>query len=303
MSKSKDVAKHDFDDEITDWLQDMIDGDLAGICIIFGKPRKGKTAFMSYIAEQIMHSKKRYLKMCREIHTMHNIGKFPHKRTPLHCLVSNYTITRTRPMHRRKINRKINPYRLGFANQFVETHLLEPYTGICVTEGQKYWNSRMSSYLPDWQFRFFEQLGHMNYNMFIDVQRMKLIDVNIRDISYFIEIRKMKKIKDQYNRVIGIKWLIRKFEDSDSVETYLASGRRDKTCYTEHVYTADFNVLGIYNSKNCKPKFYDGHMNHNSEYDTKDDVITGETFDDYLRYLRKNDDELPYNFYKNRSVA
>ena len=78
----------------------------------------------------------------------------------------------------------------------------------------------------------------------------------------------------------------------------MASGKKDKSCYTEDIVTAEYNVFACYNSQSCKPKFYDGHFEHDFDYSPAEP--TEETLDGYIRYLQENDDELPARFYQKR---
>ena len=76
---------------------------------------------------------------------------------PKHCVSANYDITFRKFGYSPRFNRRINPYKLGFKNQFVETHFTLPYEAIGITEAQKYLNSRMSMYFPEWQSRWYRK--------------------------------------------------------------------------------------------------------------------------------------------------
>ena len=80
----------------------------------------------------------------------------------------------------------------------------------------------------------------------------------------------------------------------------MASGKKDKECYTEEKITANYNVFDCYDSQNCKPKFYDGHFNQDIDYNESEP--TEETMYGYIQYLRDNDDELPENYYQRRKA-
>jgi len=269
------------------------------ITIIFGSPRAGKTALMTHLLTQAMFDRERYRNMARAIEQK-NMGGFDLS-IPKHCVVSNYDIVGRKFGYRPRISRRINPFRLGYANDKVKTHFIEPYTAIGITEGQKYFNSRMSLFYPDWQSRWFEQHGHNNYDIYIDVQRPKLIDLNIRELANFIEIIDKQNRTDKNGRVIAIKWVVRQFAGSAELDQYFSSGKRDTTTYTQETIIADYNVHDCYNSQMCKPKFYDGHMD--SDFDTKTAELLQENFDGYIKYLKELDDELPDGFYSKKGVA
>jgi len=269
------------------------------ITIIFAPPRTGKTCFMTHCLRQIAFNRERNRKMAKEI-TIKNANGF-NLTIPKHCVSSNYSIDFRKFGYSPRPSRVINPYRLGFKNEFVETHFNYPFEAIGITEAQKYLNSRMSMYFPEWQSRWYEQHGHNNLDIFLDTQRPMLIDVNIRELAQFIEIMNLKIYYDDYGRVCKLKWKIRKIENSSLFDKYMASGKKDKTCYTEETVIADYNVFKMYDSQCCKPKFYDGHLDE--DFDIQESKPVEESLEGYIKYLEENDDELPKNFYQRRKSA
>jgi len=269
------------------------------ITIIFGVPRAGKTALMTHFLTAAMFDRDRYKNMKREIERKQE-GGFP-VTNPRHCVVANYDIVGRKFGYSPRLSRRVNPFRLGYANEKVQTHFIEPFTVIGITEGQKYFNSRLSMYYPDWQSRFYEQHGHNNYDIFIDVQRPKLIDLNIRELACFIEIVKKTNITDKGGKITAIKWRVRKFAGAAELEQYFNSGKQDTATYDEEVITANYNVHDCYNSQMCKPKFYEGHLEN--DFDTTQHEPLVEDIEGYIRYLATADDELPENFYNTKRGA
>lgn len=214
---------------------------------------------------------------------------------PPHPVSANYDITFRKFRYPIKKNRIINPYRLGFKNPHVETHFNLPYEVIGITEAQKYLNSRMSKYFPDWQSRWYEQHGHNNLDIFLDTQRPMLIDVNIRELSSFIEVIRLDKTYNDRGRINSLTWLVRRIPNSQLFDEYMKSGKRDIDCFTEDVIMTNVDVFHCYDSQSCKPKFYAGHFGEDYDYETA--TPPGETPEDYIKYLQENDDELPANFY------
>ena len=266
------------------------------IRIIFAPPRTGKTCFMTHCLNMIAFNRNRNRAMAKEI-MQKNANGFG-LTIPKHCVSANYDITFRKFGYSPRHSRFINPFRLGFANEFVETHFNFPFEAIGITEAQKYLNSRMSMYFPEWQSRWYEQHGHDDLDIFLDTQRPMLIDVNIRELAQFIEIVKLKIERDDYGRVCKLKWIIRIIENSSLFERYMASGKKDVDCYEEKTVVANYNVFNLYNSQNCKPKFYAGHFEQ--DFDIIESEPTEESLIGYIRYLEKNDDELPLNFYQRR---
>lgn len=219
---------------------------------------------------------------------------------PQHCVSANYDLKMKKFRYSPRVNRRINPYRLGFSNKYVDVHFNFPYECIGITEAQKYLNSRMSMYFPEWQSRWYEQHGHNNLDIWLDTQRPMLIDANIRELSRFIEIVKLDIIRDKNNRIKGLKWVIRAIDNSSLFDKYMSSGKTDESCYEEMEVTANYNVFECYDSQSCKPKFYDGHFDQ--DFDYLESESPEETPEGYIEFLKKYDDELPDNFYQSRSI-
>lgn len=269
------------------------------ITIIFAPPRTGKTCFMTHLLNMRAFDRERNRDMAREIIRKNNNGF--NLTVPKHCVSSNYSISFRKFGYRSRASRIINPYRLGFDNPFVKTHFNLPYEVIGITEAQKYLNSRMSMYFPEWQSRWYEQHGHNNLDIYLDTQRPMLIDVNIRELAQFIEIIKLSVKYDEYGKVCSLKWKIRIIENSSLFDRYMASGKKDKECYTETTVTADYNVFALYDSQSCKPKFYAGHFEE--DFDIQESEPTEESLEGYIKFLEDNDDELPEKFYVRRKSA
>ena len=270
------------------------------ITIIFAPPRTGKTCFLTHIANETAFDRLRNRAMQIEIACKQASGFCGLQTIPKHCVSANYDIVMRKFGYSPRFSRRINPYKLGFANPFVETHFNLPYECICITEAQKYLNSRMSAYFPDWQSRWYEQHGHNDLDIWLDTQRPMLIDVNIRELSQFIEIVKLDILYDDFGKPCRLKWLVRRIDNSGLFDKYMASGKSDKSCYTEDEVIADYNVFSCYDSQSCKPKFYDGHLL--DDFDYREAEPTDETLEGYIRYLREFDDELPENYYQKRGT-
>ena len=268
------------------------------ITIIFAPPRTGKTCYMTHLLNTYAFDRARNKSMKNEI-KLKNINGF-NLTSPKHCVSNNYDITFHSFGYSPRHNRRINPYRLGFKNDFVDTHFNFPFEVIGITEAQKYLNSRMSMYFPEWQSRWYEQHGHNNLDIFLDTQRPMLIDVNIRELAQFIEIVKLKISYDKFGKAKRLKWIIRRIENSALFDRYIASGKKDKSCYTQETVIANYNVFALYSSQSSKPKFYEGHFDE--DFDINESEVLPETIDGYIRYLLDNDDELPDGYYQPKVI-
>ena len=254
---------------------------------------------MTHLLNMRAFDKDRNRQMIREIIRKNNNGF--NLTIPKHCVSANYSICFRKFGYRSRSSRIINPYRLGFENPFVKTHFNLPYEVIGITEAQKYLNSRMSMYFPEWQSRWYEQHGHNNLDIYLDTQRPMLIDVNIRELAQFIEIMKLTVNHNEYGNVSSLKWQIRIIENSSLFEKYMSSGKKDRECFTEMTVVADYNVFALYDSQSCKPKFYAGHIEE--DFDIQESEPTEESLEGYIRFIEDNDDELPEKFYVRRKSS
>lgn len=270
------------------------------ITIIFGKPRVGKTAYMTWLARGVMFDRERWLNMVRAIEPLSRSrierGLKPYT-LPRHCVYANYDIVGRKQGYTPRKSMRINPFRLGYqddTNKHIKLHVLPSYALLVITEGQKYFNSRKSLKYPDWQSRYYEQHGHDDLDVLIDVQRPALIDVNIRELSRFTEIVKKTDHINKYGKQYQ-KWTVRHFEDCFALDRYLASAKKDTTTYTEEVVSSDRNVHEMYNSKMCRPKHF-AHKLFN-DFEVKEHEPLEETIQGMLKHLEEVDDELPTGFY------
>ena len=259
------------------------------ITIIFGPPRIGKTAFLVHQLNLAAFDYERNRAMQRVIEEKNKNGF--NLTVPTHSVSANFDVTFREYGYRERKARYINPYRLGFANDKVRTHFTLPYETIGIMEAQKYFNSRSYKDFKDWQSRFYEQHGHNNINILLDTQRPGLIDKNIRELSNFVEIRELNVKKNRNGKFDCIVWKIRTIDNYGLLEKYLASGKKDRSCFKEGKVFSEINVFELYDSYNCEPKFYEGHMDE--DFDIKYYESIGSTKDDYIKYLKDYDDELP----------
>ncbi len=266
------------------------------ITILFAPPRTGKTCLLTHLLTKAAFNRERFLSMRREIllknATGHNLS------VPQHPVSANYDLKMRCFGYSPRVNRRINPYRLGFSNPDVETHFNVPFEVIGITEAQKYLNSRMSAFYPSWQSRWYEQHGHNNLEIILDVQRPGLIDVNIRELAQFIEIVKLDVKYDEFGKPCRLRWELRRMDNMGAYDKYISSGKKDVTCYDEAEEVAEYNVFACYDSQSCKPKFYEGHFGDDFDYElaqAPEDSLEG-----YVEYLERVDDELPKGFYKKK---
>ncbi len=271
------------------------------ILIIYAPPRYGKTILMTHFANMVCFDRQRTRAMQNEI-VIKQASGFEHLKTiPQHCVSANYDMTMRKFGYSPRYNRRINPFRLGFANPHVKTHFNLPYELICVDEAQKYFNSRMALYYPDWQSRYFEEHGHDDLDFIFATQRPMLIDPNIRDLACFLEVVELEVHTNELGKPDKFSWDTRFMKDSSAWDCYMASHKKDKDCYKSLEIRDTQNLYNCYDHQSCKPKFYDGHFKEDFDYNTAI-PLDGADAENYIRYLELHDDEYPKGFYQKRSA-
>lgn len=111
------------------------------ITIIFAPPRTGKTLYMSSVARNVAFDRQRTRAMQNEILLKRASGFENLQTIPPHCVSANYDLCLRKFGYRPRLSRRINPFRLGFANPLVETHFNFPYECIFITEAQRRLNN------------------------------------------------------------------------------------------------------------------------------------------------------------------
>lgn len=265
------------------------------ITIICAPPRTGKTALLTAIAYRYVYDTQRNRAMQAELLQKKASGFTGIETIPEHCVSANYDMLFKKFRCSPRTVRRINPYRLGFANPYVKTHFNLPYEVICITEAQKYLNSRRSQFFPDWQSRWYEQHGHDHIDIYLDTQRVGLIDLNVRELAQFIEVQKLDIAGyNRYGRPNRFVWTLRRMDNLHLFEAYNLSGKRDKDCYTEEELTVDAPIFEFYDSFGCKPKFYEAHLSDDIDY--LEAQMPGNDYDGYVRWITEFDEEKPENY-------
>ena len=154
----------------------------------------------------------------------------------------------------------INGYYMGLSNERLRTQYLPPDSAVFLSEAQRYYNSRKSGNFPDFVSRFYEMNRHYGLQLYLDVQRVRLIDANIRELcKHFIEVQGMEHVRDELGSIVRSEWHCREFGDWVSFEDYLNTGA---ATYNETVYAYEGNIFDCYDSfgffENYLPDDVDG---------------------------------------------
>ncbi len=237
------------------------------ITIIFGPPRAGKTMLMVKMLNDVAFDYERNRLMRLAIEEKNREAGW-NLTTPIHCTSANFEITFRKQGYNPRYARVIDPKRLGFYDGNNAPHFIIPYETFGIMEAQGYYNSRNFASFPEWKSNLFEQHGHLHLNFLLDTQRPGLIDVNIRELADFIEIRSLEVKPDKYGAFKRIEWKVRTFDNAGAVDEYMKSGKRDASLYDEKLITSDRDIRKQYNSWSLAPKFYVGHENKDFDIQT-----------------------------------
>lgn len=244
------------------------------IVIITGKPRVGKTALNTFFAKCSYHTSGnlRYRRCIADI-TLSNESRVNKLTLPNKApIYFNYEAHFPAGYKKEFVPYEVYPYYLGLPHSDGPVQRILPYSELHITEGQRYWDSRESATMPDYVSRWFETHGHFWLDIFIDVQRGKLIDLNIRELAKkIIEVQKMVNEKDAYGRILQTTWHCRVFDNSQDYETYIEGG---KARYRDTTYTHEGDIFKCYNSRSCKEDFVPSEEENFTllEYGTSGDV-------------------------------
>ncbi len=226
------------------------------ITIICGKPRVGKTALNNHFALNSLNRsgtlrQRRCIEEINSINAARTGNKLVLPEIP--PIYTNFE-AKYKIGYKKKISPLwVNPFYLGLPNDDMPIQPIMPYGELHITEGQRYWDSRESASLPDHVSRWFETHGHFFIDIYIDVQRAKLIDKNIRALAKkIIEVQSMTQVVDEYGRIKRTIWICREFASSASYEAYEESGRPE---YRTTRYIHNGNIFESYNSRSCKGDF------------------------------------------------
>lgn len=267
------------------------------ITIICGEPGKGKTALLTYFAvdKMINNGFEYWWKSCKRIDTLKQ-GGFSHLEYPpqRHTVYCDYDLQINFPSFK---SYYVDGFNIALTNPFFPTAFFYPYSQIFLDEAQKYYDSRMSRYLRECVYRFYQLHRHNNLDIYMTCQRLGNIDLNIRQIAECIILVKDLKIKkDEYGRIINMKWIVLKFNSLSSAESFIDNGNKTVE-YETKTYEFNGNIFKFYNSYGNEPVFYDGNYNRKYDCYTVDGYV--DTIDSYIKYNSDHMYYAPVGYWKN----
>lgn len=198
------------------------------ITIIFGKPGAGKTSLMAHLMIDLYNQHRHeLLKTCEDIIIAENqerMNPLPLPKKP--PIFSNFAVEFLVGFKKKFSPYFFNPYYFGIENdEFPVQHIL-PGGAYFIDEGQRYFNSRKSGSFPDHVSRAFETHRHFKIDIYIGVQRPKLIDLNIRELTpRFWEIVDTIKETNGYGGITKTTWRIQEYNSDAEVTEHIETGQ------------------------------------------------------------------------------
>lgn len=270
------------------------------ITCVCGLPGVGKSALLAFFAKSLYQTQGRsLLRNCVEAVELLNL-KRKHKLTaPTKCpIFSDFEIKFLVDYETYYSTYFINGFYVGLENDDVPIINTPPYSTYFLSEVQRYYDSRKSKTLPDWVSRWFETHRHNHYNIYMDLQRIGLLDLNIRDLgAEFLEVIKMEHSYNSFGFITGTKWYCNKFDSWEDFDVYLTSGKKTANVVT---FENRGNIFNCYNSYAYADEFVPGVREDYTYLEHKSEVGSIGDLNAKLRQYYKFD--MPDN-YRKRSVS
>ncbi len=221
------------------------------ITIVYGKPGCGKTAFLAADGAHWMDYSHDSLALFRECHerveALREEGydfTLP-DRPPVY---SNFSLSVPCGVIEPFKSYCLDGYETGFEpeDESYPNSPVYPCSRIYFSEAQRYYNARLFSKMPDWISRYYEQHRHFGLEIFLDVQRAGLIDLNIREIAErFILMRRIVHKVDAIGNILSSTFHYYEFSDCKEVDRFCESGAGE---YVERTSVYDGCIFDCYDS-------------------------------------------------------
>ena len=236
------------------------------ITVISALPGFGKTLLFSYLMAQktCVEGYDLYRNSCKFIEKYNNNGfkfSYPKQKHVTYFNGHARISVMGRPV---KIPYVLNPWYLGLPTKESEVDLVFPGSVLFIDEAQRYYNSRMSYYFPDYVSRFYEMHRHYRLTIYLIAQRAGLIDKNIRSIAQeFIYIDRLEKEEDSLGNLIQAKWYIHRFNCYSDLEKYEEG---NKELGTEDIIVCNENLYKFFDTHFFEFLYLNGNQDFSQEW-------------------------------------
>lgn len=241
------------------------------ITVIYGAPGAGKGALMTHFIKTLYQTEGRQIyRKCLEKLESYNY-EFDKElnapdRTPIY---SDYKVKFKIGYEKWYETYFLNGYYFGLENENVPVIHVPPFSKVFLTEVQRYYDSRKSSTLKDFVSRLYEMHRHNNIDIYLDLQRLSLLDLNIRDLAKrIIYIEELSHQLDG-NRIVSSTWHCKEFSSATQADRYFNEGAET---FTNVDFKHNGNIFDSYDSFSNKDKFVPSgkytYLKHDSEDET-----------------------------------
>lgn len=224
------------------------------ITIIYGLPGAGKGALMTALVKSIYKNEGRYiLKKCYETLGEYNLEFNKELNGPQKVpIYTDYKVKFPIGYKKHYETYFLNGYYFGLENENVPVIHVPPFSRVFLTEVQRYYDSRKSSTLKEFVSRLYEMHRHNNIDIYLDLQRLGLLDLNIRELAKRIIL--IEKLEHTYDgkKIISSTWYCKEFSSANEAEQYF---KESKQTFTETKFTHNGNIFLSYDSFSNKDKF------------------------------------------------
>ena len=222
------------------------------ITIIFGKPGAGKTAYLvSQMLRYLGNSREAYelLWNCRDrVIALDQRGlQYTVPTTP--PVYTNFPVSAHVGYNKWRSSLYVDGFHLGLENDYVPVTNVLPGAVIGLTEVQRYYNSRNKDKktLPDWVSRFYEEHRHYGLDIYLDLQRLGLCDLNIRELAgRIVEVYNLEHEFDHRGNILASRFFLRSWDNLAAAERYVDND--SLTNYEREEYVHYGNVFEAYTS-------------------------------------------------------
>lgn len=225
------------------------------ITVIYAGPGAGKGCLQTHFVEDIYNKEgfDIYTKCCDEIdeyNKLYNRNLSKPSKVPL---FTDFEIKFKVDYEKWYSTYFLNGYYFGLENERLPVMYVPPYSKIFLSEVQRYYDARKHQSLPDFVSRLYEMHRHYHIDIFLDLQRLGLLDKNLRELAErIIYIEKLNIVKNSVDAIDYVEWTCKEFSSSTEADLYI-----DNNCNVGKtvVYKHFGDVFENYNSYSNFDKF------------------------------------------------